>query len=210
MPIYYPGDFTFMGDVQLETTLANTHHRSFGFDSARLTFRYQFMDDITDDPFSVMVGATAIQAVRLALNDCGSFHHGLIEGEAHVTIGKESSYKQLWLHHWWLTLGVGGADVGYPWVRANAVWEKNFCNEHHLRVFVNTLWGMGHHNLHRNHHFHGYGNIRHQSVDVGIRYGYWFPFDGELSAEYARRVYAKNFPANGNIFQLAYLYPFGL
>lgn len=210
LPIYYPGDFVFQGDIQLETTFANTRHRSFGLDNVKLTARYLFMDDISEDPVSVMFGVTGIQALRQALNDLGSFHHGLIEGEVHVSIGKECSDMEFWASRWWTVLAIGQADVGSPWLRVNAVWEKNLCNQHHFKLFMNTLWGLGNRSLHLNRHFHGYGSIRHQSVDIGFHYGYWFEYGVELSVEYTRRVYAKNFPENVNIFQVAFSYPFGL
>lgn len=213
VPIYYPDlerSSAFAGDIQIETTLADTEHRSFGVDNLRVTARFQLMDDISGDSVSVIAGITGTQAFRQGLDDPGSFHHGLLEGEAHLSVGQEFAREQYWDWRWWSVLGVGQADVGYSWFRASFYCEKSFCLKHRVTALVNTLWGMGHDNFVLDRHFSGYGKIRHQSVDAGLRYGYWFDCGAELSAEYVRRVYAKNFPENANRYRVSLLYPFGL
>lgn len=200
--------FDWSGEV--ETTLADTSHQRGACDNIRLTARYRWLSDIIDDPFTVTTGITATQAFRHSVRDISSFHHGQLAGEAHIAIGKETAYQSFWQSRWWTVVGVGIADQGYPWIRFNASWEKNLCIQHQFRLFLHSLYGLGHHNLHSSHHFRGYGPIRHRSIDVGMRYSYEFVSAGNLSIEYARRIFAENFPSQTNLFLLSYLYPFSL
>ena len=144
------------------------------------------------------------------MHDISSFHHGHIEGEVHLSFGKKYGYpcSKDYLFRWWNVVGIGIADEGSPWIREDAACEYNYDDVHQFRGFVNTLWGTGKDNLHP-HHFKGYGNIKHKSVDVGIRYGYTIGCWGTLSIQYARRVYAYNFPKNANLALFEYYFPFG-
>lgn len=197
--------------AELEANFADTRHHGFGFDNLRLTANYLFLNDVTaESPVSLMAGLTATQAVKIALKDIGSFHHGLIETELHVSVGKEWVWWEFWTSRAWAVFGLGVADVGSPWIRADFAWEKNFCGLQKIKAFINTLWGLGHRSLHLNRPFHGYGDIRHQSIDIGLGYYYRFDFGGEISFDYSHRLHARNFPRNVNIFKVGFLYPFGL
>ncbi len=194
---------------EIETVFADTPRQRGTCDCVRLTGRYRWLNDIVDDPVSLTTGITIIQAFRHSVNDISSFHHGQIAAEAHIAVGKETSHLSSWLSHWWGVFGIGMADQGYPWIRGDAYWEKNWCDQSQLRLFLHSLWGLGDRNLHAHSHFRGYGPIAHRSIDIGARYTYNFDL-GILSFEYAHRVYAVNFPAHANLFLLSYLYPFGL
>ena len=73
---------------------------------------------------------------------------------------------------------------------------------------MNTLWGLGKKifaiTFHDNLHFKGYGKINHKSVDLGIPLWLYDGMLGTLSLQYARRVYAYNFPKNANLVLLKY------
>lgn len=197
--------------VEIETIVADTPRQAPACDQVRLTARRLVLDDVGgEDPFSMAAGFTVIQAFRSSLHDISSFHHGQIEGEMHVAIGKETAWRNLWMTRWWGVLGVGIADRGSPWVRANLVWDKNMCNQSFVRLFMNTLWGLGGNNIRHTRHFSGYGGIGHQSIDLGARYTYLFESAAELSIEYAKRVHARNFPGRANLVQISFLYPFGI
>jgi len=196
---------------ECELLFAGTRHRSFGYDSFRLTARYQILDDVSgDDNFSVIPGLTLITAPKIAVHDIGSFHHGKLEGEAFISAGKEFSCKEYWTSRFWGILGVGTADVGSPWIRFNINWERNYWDVYSWGVFVNTLWGLGGDRLSSPHHFRGYGPIQHQTIDLGAIFHYAFEFGGEATIKYAYRVYAKNFPENANLITIRFCYPFGL
>ncbi len=194
--------------AELEVLAAATRRRSFGVDCLRLTGRYRLLNDSVGDPFSVTTGVTLTQAFTLSLKDISSFHHGKIEGLAHVAIGKELPCEDRWYKRWWGMAGIGSADVGSPWLQGELHWEQNFCNIQRYDLFVRTLWGLGHRNICR-HDFDGYGPIRHQSVDIGFSYSYTFDWNGTATIGYCRRVYARNFPWNANQVFLSYYIPIG-
>lgn len=196
--------------AELEAVATDTRYRRFGMDCIKLTGRYRWLNDIVGDPVSLVTGLSIAQVFKPGLRNLSSFHHGGIECEAHVAVGRERSFMQYWFSRYWAVLGVGIADMGYPWIRGDYAWEYNFCEKHILRLFANSLWGLGYHHLHHVNHFHGYGSIRHQSIDLGARYSFLFNWGGTLSLEYAYRVFARNCPKGVNIAYLSLCYPFGL
>ncbi len=196
--------------LELESTLANTHHRNFGFADIRLTGRYQWLDDEIGDPISLVTSATVAQVFTLARNDISCFYHGGIETEFDLSIGSEVICQQFWLSRIWGVAGFGVADIGSPWCRFNIVWDHNWWDIHQLSLFIHTLWGLGGEGLHLNRHFRGYGPIHHQSVDLGIEYTYQFENGAIAGINYMRRLYALNCPRCVNFCSLSLLFPFGL
>lgn len=196
--------------AELEVIASDSRYRHFGMDCLKLTGRYRWLNDVVADPVSLVTGISISQVFKPGLRNLSSFHHGGIEGEFHLSVGKEHSFGQYWISRYWGVVGVGVADMGYPWIRANVAWEHNYCEQHRLRLFVNSLWGLGYKSLHV-HEFHGYGSIGHQLVDIGIRYGRSFERSAwVISLEYAFRAYAMNCPKEVNSVYLSVEYPFGL
>lgn len=195
---------------EFEVIAANTKHQNCRWDNFRLTGRYQCFDEQEGSPFSVVVGFTFIQALSRAVHDISSFHHGHFEGEFTLSIGKKYGFLETdsYQQRWWNVIGVGNSDIGSAWLRDYFAWEYNYADVHQFRGFINAQLGTGKDNLDPC-CFNGYGHIAHRSVDVGIRYGYSFNCWGTLSLQYARRVYAYNFPANANLVLLEYYLPFG-
>ncbi len=197
---------------EFEATAAHTRKQRPGWDCFRLTGRYQWWSEADGCPLSIVFGLTGIEPFSRALHDISSFHHGHIEGEATIAVGKK--YGETYgctadyLFRWWTVVGSGIADKGSPWVRGDAACEVNLDNVQQIRALVNTLWGTGNKRL-RPDHFKGYGPINHKSVDLGLRYGYSMDCWGTLSLQYARRVYAYNFPKNTNLVLFEYYLPFG-
>lgn len=196
--------FSYSGE--LEVTIANTRRQFFGCDNIRFTARYQLLDDILGDFVSAVAGVTVTQAFTNSLHDPSSFHHGILEAEAHFSVGQESICLDTWRTRWWGVAGIGCGDHGSPWLHGFAAWEINALDTRYFRIFAETLWGLGRNNF--SFPFRGYGSIRHQSVDLGGRFTYIFDIGAELSLEYSFRVYARNFPNHTNRFQLKFEYPF--
>jgi len=198
--------------AELEVILADTLDHDFGFDHARLTGRYQWWSDDIGDAFSLVTGITLIQAVTESVHDLSSFHHSKFEGEGHIAIGQQCFSEQFWTSRWWGDLALGLSDQGSPWMRGNIGFERNYWDWYQWQLFARSLWGFGGRDLDLDpdHNFHGYGDIQHRSVDLGGRLAYWKDCLGEISCEYAYRVYAKNFPKHVHQFRLQILYPFGL
>lgn len=196
--------------AEVETTLANTRRQHLCFDDLRFTGRYQWLNDIVGDPFTLVTGITLIQAFRHSVDDVASFHHGKAEMEGHVAIGREISCEEYWLSRWWSVLAVGIADKGKPWLRTHSEWEKNWVNNYFAKLFLDSLWGFGKKNIEDLDKFKGYGLINHQSVDIGGGLKYINDSDAILEATYAYRVFAKNFPEHSHQLRLSYTFAFGL
>lgn len=195
---------------EFEATAAETSHQEPGWDNFRLTGRYQWLNESCGTPLSLVTGFILTEPLSRALHDISSFHHGHLEGELFVSFGKKYGYPCLnnYRFRWWQVIGAGQADVGYPWIRGDIAFEYRMKWGQEFRGFINTLWGTGPASL-RPRHFKGYGPIKHRSIDAGIRYGYTFCRKGTLSIQYARRIYAHNFPRDANLVILEYYFPFG-
>lgn len=195
---------------EFEATVARTHHQNYRWDSFRFTGRFQALDDREGDCVSLVGGLTFIQAFSRALHDISSFHHGHFEGLFTLSAGKKYGFTRYhdYLYRWWNVFGIGNGDVGVPWTMDYFAFEYIFWDCHHLRCFTEILWGTGSESIFGN-CFDGYGFIKHRSVDVGFRYEYDFWCLGRLSVQYARRLYALNFPKNANLVLIEFYIPFG-
>jgi hypothetical protein len=200
--------------AELELLLADTGYRSFGFDSVKLTGRHLFFNDIVGDPLSLSLGLSLSKVFNQAWHDLSIFHHAGrragLEGEVHLSAGKEWSCMQFWTYRGWAVIGIGAGEVGSPWIRGDLDWELNFWDRQSFKVFAHSLFGLGRNDLNLNEHFRGYGPIQHQSVDVGISFNYLFENQLTLTLEAAYRVFAKNCPERAMFYKLEFLYPFGL
>jgi len=203
--------------LELEAVGANTRRQS-GIDQLKVTGKYVWDNDIAGDSLSLMTGLSFIQSFVPSLQDPSSFHHGRSETEIFVSIGKEFAYDYYddlfydanWSSRIWGMLAIGtAADRGSAWHRLMVAYERRFKENHEIKVFVNGLYGLGHQKFNLD-HFHGYGSIRHGSIDLGFRYSYLIDFFGTASVEYSNRVYSRNFPAHVSQITLQVLYPFGL
>lgn len=195
---------------EAEATAAWTRKQSSCWDNFRLTGRYQIFNEHEDDALSLVAGLTLTEPFSRALHDVSSFHHGHFEAEATLAFGKKygcyCSTDYLW--RWWGVAGIGQAEQGSPWARGDLALELKYCDSYHVRLLVNTLWGMGGDDLNP-HRFKGYGRIKHRSVDAGVRFGYETCCWGTVSIQYLRRVYALNFPEDANLLLVEYYLPFG-
>lgn len=195
---------------QFEITGAHTRHQSCRIDNFRISGGYQWLNDEEDgDLISLVTTIILTEPLGRALHDVSSFHHGHLEGEFCISYGKKYGChcSKDYYFRWWNVFGFGSGEEGSPWYRADAACEYKYGEIHHLRGFVNTLWGVGGKSLHPC-HFKGYGPVRHKSVDVGVRYSYEMGYWGTVSLQYARRVYAHNFPEDTNLFLFEYYLPF--
>jgi hypothetical protein len=194
--------------LELESNFADTRHRTWSFSDVRLTLRYQWLDDILGDSFSLVSGCTLIQDIQLAKHDISCFYHGCLEGELHVSVGKETSCQQFWVSHLWGVAALGIADEGSPWIKGEVSWDHNGWDLHDIKLSVVSLWGLGRNNLNPR-RFKGYGGIGHYSIDLAVNYHYAFEFGGILGLEYSYRLYAHNCPSQVNTFGVNFIYPFG-
>jgi len=195
--------------AEIEGTFARTHEQRPAFDHLSLIGRYRFLNDMVGDCVSLTPGITFTQAFKHSVHDITSFHHGKVECELHVAVGKERPCEDFWISRWWGVFGLGVADVGSPWLRGELNLEKNCWDLYQLRLFAKTLWGLGHRGLCPE-DFDGYGPILHQSIDLGLEFKYRFEMGLTVGLGYAYRIFARNFPARVNRVCLSLEYPFGI
>ncbi|CCB86972.1 MULTISPECIES: hypothetical protein [Parachlamydia] len=194
---------------EIECGFLTTRRHSFSFDHLSLLARYLWWNDAIGDRLSLVTGVVITQVFKQGLHDISVFHHGGFEIEPNIAWGKEMSCEEFWTSRWWGLFGVGIADHGAPWIRANLQWENNHWDQHQWIVFVRSLWGLGPGNLHVD-RFHGYGGVQHQSVDCGAKYQYLLESSATVGLEYAIRAYAHNCPSAASQFVLSIFYPFGV
>ncbi len=195
--------------LQLQAIQAFTKMQKGAVDHFAATLKYHYLDDIAGDFISLTFGGSFLQPFRWSLKDISSFHHGLVEGECFLAIGKEKSYLEDWEQRWSLVTSIGLAEQGSAWVRLNCDYAFRFLKKQTGKIFFHSLMGLGDKNLNLC-HFKGYGAIAHRSIDIGMQYSYLFENLSKLHLKYAYRVYAKNFPLNSQCFTIEYCYDFAL
>ncbi len=195
--------------LELELASAHTKFQKGTIDHLKVTGRYIWLDDIVGDALSLSTGISLIHPFTKSLNDISVINHGRAEAEFFCSIGKEKALETIWIQRWYGVAGIGLANEGSPWIRCDLVYESRWHEAHELRGFIHALCGLGAKSLQPN-HFHGYGSIQHESLDVGIRYTYLIPYFGNISLQYSYRIYARNAPANVQALLAQCLYVFGL
>lgn len=195
--------------AELEVIALQSRNQSFGMDAIRLTGRYRWLNDIVGDPVSLSTGVTVSTIFPAARRNIATFDHGGIACEAHLAIGREVSCMQFWTSRAWGVFGIGVADVGSPWLRANLAWEHNWWDRHRIELFSDSIWGLGGDQMDLP-YFHGYGPIQYQAVDVGARYYYQADYGIVFSLGYGYRIFARNCPQNVNFVLLRLEYPLSL
>jgi hypothetical protein len=196
--------------VDVDFELVDTPRRPFGFQSAALQYRYQWLDDISGDPLSVTTGLSFREVFSKSVRDINCPYHSYANAEINLSLGKEWADPPFWKYRSYLFTALGMANRGSPWARARFVWGYNHKDQQQWELFAEGYFGFGQKQEVNIDHFHGYASIRHQSIDAGIAYRYFFTLWGSLGLEYAYRLYAHSFPAHVNFFTVRYQLPFSL
>lgn len=202
---------------EVEALAAHTRRQK-GIDDFKATLRYRWLDDIEGEAVSLTSGVSLSQCFRRSLHNPSVFHHGYLETELFLSVGKEFNegcydlldYEVSCSSRLWAVVAGGVAvDRGSPWARFNVSYEKQVWQKHLLRVFMTGLYGCGGEGFHLD-DFKGYGPIAHRSLELGVRYGRLIDCLGEISIEYSNRLYARHCLKHVSQFTLQLTYPFGL
>ncbi len=193
-------------DIDLE--FADTPIQKMGYRSLAFQVRYQFLDDIVGDFATITTGAYVRGVSRHSLKDPSCPYHSDINGALNLSLGKEWGNGQYWQMRAFGYVDGGMANHGSGWTRYLISFQTNTHNRHRFGIFNEGYFGFGNQESLNIDHFHGYGSIHHQSLDVGARYSYVFRIWGHFTLMYTRRVYAKLFPQDANFFTLSYTLPF--
>lgn len=197
-------------DFQMEGEFGKTNNVNWALRSGALQARYQMLDDISGDPVSLTFGLILRGATHHFLRDVSTPYAAECNIELTCAVGKEWSKNGMWTMRTFGFAAVGQANRGLPWTREHLVLQYNLNDTHRFTVFADGDFGFGGRQHVNVRHFNGWGKFQHQSIDLGLAYGYKISFYGILTASYARRVFAHNFPEHVNFFTLAYCIPFSL
>jgi|JI9StandDraft_1071089.scaffolds.fasta_scaffold19560_3 hypothetical protein len=197
-------------DIETELTLQKSSKYSFGFESVALQGRMQFLDDLSGDPVSLDAGLNVRIVSGQRLRDVATPYHNLANFELTGAVGKEWSSKGDFVARSYLTLGVGEAIRGYPWVRFFLRGEVKPLTVLSFNGFLRGYFGTGPENHVNVSKFSSYAFIQHQNIDVGGGATWFFRLYGELSFNYAIRLFAHAFPDKYQSFCLSYTIPFSL
>ncbi len=196
--------------MQAEFELAETPRQPFNWRSAALQLRYQLLDDISGDPLSLTLGTNFRVVPGHSLKDVSCPYAANCNYEVTLSLGKEWSTQGFWTMRTYGFFALGVGNHGLPWTRPIFVWQNNWQNRHRLSFFTVGDFGWGGEQRVAVKHFHGWGKFHHQSIDLGLIYGYHCVAYGTFSAAYTYRVFAKNFPERVSFFTLSYNLPFSL
>ncbi len=188
---------------------ANTSKQKGSIDHFGVAGAYQMWDQLRGDVCTITAKLALQQAFAWSLRDVASFHHGKREIEILLSLGKECFKEQEWTARWFTAAKIGTAERGSPWIQGVCGISGQWEGKQQLHLRGHYLAGLGRDSLHW-HHFTGYGEIAHRSLEVSIAYTYTWAFLGELHLAYANRVYAKNFPRHWQQYLFQFIYPFGL
>lgn len=195
--------FLFEWEVEGEIEFLRTTAFPFDFQSVAFQARKQVCDDVIGDIVSVVLNGNMRFVNRSRLQDIVTPYHGLWNGEVGCSLGREVSMNE----DWWLRVfgyfGFGQADRGYPWIKSDFHIRAKMFFYYELRFFVFSYFGFGHADIIDIKQFHGYRDIQHQNVDVGLSFGIvdvW----GELYVTYMHRVFSRNYPTDYNGWGMRY------
>lgn len=195
---------------EFECVFADTKEREFGLESFSLLGRYLLFNDVIGDPFSLTLGVSTTFLPSATLRDPSSLRHSHLEGELHLSIGKEQERAWSWNSRYWTMLAFGSGNKGSPWLRGFFAWEKNIHESQYLRLFAEGRCGFGSRSLERVTNFPGYRSLAYETFDFGVKYHYVFDYWGTFGLEYMRRTYAKFTPKGLNRITVSYELPFSL
>ncbi|KAG6559687.1 hypothetical protein RHABOEDO_000775 [Candidatus Rhabdochlamydia oedothoracis] len=197
-------------DFELELEVANTAQQSWGMRSGAMQMRYLWLDDVAGDPISFLTGLSLRDVSKRNLRDVGCPYSARINWELFSAIGKEFSDGANWTTRIYAWLAAGIATRGSWWTRQEISYENNWCNRHHLKLFLQGDFGFGDLRQVVVDHFNGWGRYHHQSIDLGICYRCQLDYYGTFSLSYAYRVFARTFPERVHCLTLLYCFPFCL
>jgi len=197
-------------EVGLEIELARTPFQLYGFRSSALGARYCLLNDIAGDLLSFAIGANMRGVGGRSVKDVNSPYSSYLNTEVMASLGKEFTKQRDWTSRGYVAGFIGLANHGSAWNRFEFSCEGKFLSSQVLKSFMTGYFGYGPKKIVDINHFHGWGEVAHRSLDLGVQYRYCFTFWGELSLSYAYRVFAKSYPQHQQTIEISYSLPFSL
>jgi hypothetical protein len=192
----------------VEWEMARTPHQTYGFRSGALGARYRLFDDIAGDALSLALGASLRGVTGRAVRDVSSPYSSYLNAEMLISAGKEFVKREDWTVRGYIAGYLGLANHGSCWNRFSASLETKFLEKNAMQFFTLGYFGYGPQKEVEVTHFHGWGKIRHGSLDLGGSYRYLLGIWGEVGISYAYRIFAYSYPQNTQTVNLFYSLPF--
>lgn len=195
---------------ELEVELARTPYQLYGFRSSALAARYRLLDDVAGGFLSLVLGGNMRAVGGRSVRDVNSPYSSYLNTEVMASLGKEFTKDKDWKTKGYLVGALGLANHGSIWNRLEMVYEGKVLSAQVMQAFMSGYFGYGPKNQVNISDFHGWGQIAHRSLDIGLQYRYCFSLWGDLALSYAYRVFAKSYPQNQQTIQISYMLPFSL
>lgn len=201
-------------NTEVELFLTRTSDIPFSYEAVFATVRYEWLDDIRGDPLCLTTGLTLSFPGNRFLRDFSVPYHGEINGELHITVGKEWACQKEWWMRIWALGGWGIANKGNGWIHGMAFLE--FQSFYLLPcplqwgAFTRGVFGLGPNDILPYVPFEGYAPIDHRSIDLGGFARYKIGSIGTFSLLGWYNVYARNFVIHDWGIRANLLVPFSL
>jgi hypothetical protein len=199
---------TWNWEMELEfadTTRIDWHYRSFAFQVRKL-----WLDDVAGDCMSLSSGFVYRDASNRMRKAFSTPYHARANFELHTAFGKEWCSSHHWIFRTFGFAAIGQGSAGAPWLRGDLFLMGRLCNCHELRAYAQSYFGLGSKETVRTRHFHGWANLAHKSVDLGVSYGYYFERYGNFRLDYLYRLFARSYPEGIHSFTFTYDFPFSV
>ncbi len=195
---------------EMELELADTTDVSWGYRSFAFQIRKLWFDDICGDPSSLSTGIVYRDASNRMRRALSTPYHARANFEFQTSFGKEWSCGPSWVFRTYGVAAVGQGTQGSPWLRGDLFLWYNYEDCHQVRLFARSYFGLGNEETVFLNNFDGWGDIRHQSIDIGASYRYFFSIYANLRFDYLYRVYARSYPERVNFFIFTLQVPFSI
>ena len=200
--------------LEVEGNFASSKSRSWGIDSIAATGRYLWLDDVLGDPISLATGTTLSIITEEGRKDLSIPHHGTVELETHIAIGKEIPCDEYWNWRFWQIFGLAQGNKGSPRWRSETGVGWNLEDQHRIDFKLRWLYGSGNNDLSYSYlmssGFDGYQDVHHKSTDLCWTYYWTMGYCGSIYVDYTYRLSSFNNPYDQHSVMMGYYYPFGL
>lgn len=199
--------------LAVETELqgrTSSQRGGFDFEAVLLTGRYNWLNDVVGDSCSLSTGVTLLIPHGQSLRDRATLYHSDVDVELHLSVGREQTYGYSWASRFWALAAIGQGTSGHPWLRAQANYEYNYCDQYIFHLFTQGRLGLGSEDLDLSTPFSGYGSIAHRHLEIGVRGTRTWLFNGTLGVELTQGLVSSQSPLYVTTAQVIYLYTFGI
>lgn len=200
-----------MGKYQLELEGSFAKRsRDFDFQDFALSARKVLYNDLLGDPLSLITGINMRFIPGRSLSEPILFYHSRFEGQINASVGKEWAKGRYWDWRANAFFALTQANRGCPRFNALLSMEKNFFDQHFLKLAFDTVYGLGKASLQREELFVGYRNLSYSALDTALSYRFDYDLRLKVDLEYRKRIYAHYCAKGYDAFLARLTMPFSI